>query len=594
MRDTLRGAGALLAIAWRVSRRKTVIAALLMIAGTVAGPMLAAALGVMTDAVVSGHTDAAIGYGALVALLAIVALSFANFAHIAYFELAELAELEFVERLMNLSNGSPGIEHHERSDYADMFTVLQPESRRFPSALESMFNAFALVLAVAFTGVLLARLTPVLLLLPLAAIPPLATGRKAEKLMERAKTNTATTTRVALNLFRLSSSPRYAGELRVFRLSKELRERHARLWGHTSRGLGRADIRAAMLRASGQMIFGLAYSGAVILVLRDAIVGHRSVGDVVLVITLATQVNQQVAAAASLLSDLQRMAATLLRLDTVNAMVTPREQLPADAAPPQRLNQGIVLENVAFTYPGTATKALEDVSLRLPAGSTVAIVGENGAGKSTLVKLLCGLYRPTGGRVLIDGEDLRRVPVDQWRERVAAGFQDFVRYEMSARDSVGLGDLPRMADDEAVTAALDKALAGDVIRQLDQGLDTALGTSYTQGAELSGGQWQKLALGRALMRESPLLLVFDEPTSALDPEAEHHLFERYAAQAREVSAHTGGITLFVSHRFSTVRMADLIIVLKEGRIAEAGDHDTLMRNEGLYQELFGLQAGAYR
>jgi ATP-binding cassette subfamily B protein len=594
MRDTLRGAGALLAIAWRVSRRKTVIAALLMIAGTVAGPMLAAALGVMTDAVVSGHTDAAIGYGALVALLAIVALSFANFAHIAYFELAELAELEFVERLMNLSNGSPGIEHHERSDYADMFTVLQPESRRFPSALESMFNAFALVLAVAFTGVLLARLTPVLLLLPLAAIPPLATGRKAEKLMERAKTNTATTTRVALNLFRLSSSPRYAGELRVFRLSKELRERHARLWGHTSRGLGRADIRAAMLRASGQMIFGLAYSGAVILVLRDAIVGHRSVGDVVLVITLATQVNQQVAAAASLLSDLQRMAATLLRLDTVNAMVTPREQLPADAAPPQRLNQGIVLENVAFTYPGTATKALEDVSLRLPAGSTVAIVGENGAGKSTLVKLLCGLYRPTGGRVLIDGEDLRRVPVDQWRERVAAGFQDFVRYEMSARASVGLGDLPRMADDEAVTAALDKALAGDVIRQLDQGLDTALGTSYTQGAELSGGQWQKLALGRALMRESPLLLVFDEPTSALDPEAEHHLFERYAAQAREVSAHTGGITLFVSHRFSTVRMADLIVVLKEGRIAEAGDHDTLMRNEGLYQELFGLQAGAYR
>jgi ATP-binding cassette subfamily B protein len=583
-----------MSMAWRVSKRKTIIAFLLMLAGTLAGPALAAALGVMADAVVSGQTDSAIGYGALVALLAIVALSFANFAHIAYFELAELAELEFVERLMTLSNGSPGIEHHERSDYADHFTVLQPESRRFPGALESMFSACALVLAVAFTGVLLARLTPILLLLPLAAIPPLVTGRKAEKLMEKARSNTATSTRVALNLFRLSASPRHAGELRVFRLSGQMRERHARLWGESSRQLGHADGRAAALRAAGQMIFGLAYSGAVILVLRDAILGHRSVGDVVLVIALATQVNEQVAAAASLLSDLQRMAATLLRFKHVDSMVTPEVQLPADAEPPQRLDEGIVLEDVGFTYPGTATKALEHVSLRLPAGSTVAIVGENGAGKSTLVKLLCGLYRPTDGRVLIDGEDLRRVPVDQWRERVAAGFQDFVRYEMSARMSVGLGDLPRMADDEAVREALEKALAGDVIAQLDQGLDTSLGTSYTKGAELSGGQWQKLALGRALMRESPLLLVFDEPTSALDPEAEHHLFERYAAQAREVSAHTGGITLFVSHRFSTVRMADLIIVLKNGRIAEAGDHDTLMRNEGLYQELFGLQAGAYR
>jgi ATP-binding cassette subfamily B protein len=333
----------------------------------------------------------------------------------------------------------------------------------------------------------------------------------------------------------------------------------------------------------------------VILVLRDAIVGHRSVGDVVLVITLATQVNQQVAAAASLLSDLQRMAATLLRLDTVDAMVTPRAAAAVDVEPPDRLTEGIVIENVAFTYPGTDRRALEDVSLRLPAGSTVAIVGENGAGKSTLVKLLCGLYRPEQGRVLVDGEDLLRMPVEQWRERVAAGFQDFVRYEMSARTSVGLGDLPRVEDDEAVRAALDKALGGDVIAQLDQGLDTLLGTSYGQGAaDLSGGQWQKLALGRALMRESPLLLVFDEPTSALDPEAEHHLFERYAAQAREVSALTGGITLFVSHRFSTVRMADLIIVLREGRIVESGDHDSLMRRNGLYQELFGLQAGAYR
>jgi ATP-binding cassette subfamily B protein len=224
----------------------------------------------------------------------------------------------------------------------------------------------------------------------------------------------------------------------------------------------------------------------------------------------------------------------------------------------------------------------------------VAIVGENGAGKSTLVKLLCGLYRPSHGRILIDGTDLRRLSAEDWRQRIAAGFQDFVRYELSARNTVGLGDLPRIDDDPAVHTALERAHATDVVDQLADGLDTQLGTSYTEGAELSGGQWQKLALGRALMRETPLLLVLDEPTSALDPEAEHHLFERYAAQARQVRESTGAITLFVSHRFSTVRMADLIVVVRDGRIVETGDHHTLIQNGGLYAELFELQAVAYK
>jgi ATP-binding cassette subfamily B protein len=306
-------------------------------------------------------------------------------------------------------------------------------------------------------------------------------------------------------------------------------------------------------------------------------------------------VNQQVATAVNLLSDLQRMSGTLRRLDSARELVAGAGTGPVDQLPRERLTQGIELDEVDFAYPGaTATPVLSGVSLTLPAGSTVAIVGENGAGKTTLVKLLCGLYQPSRGRILVDGVDLRRMPVDRWRERIAAGFQDFVRYELAARDTVGLGDLPRIADDDAVRAALERAHATDVISQLGDGLATQLGTSYTEGAELSGGQWQKLALGRALMRETPLLLVLDEPTSALDPEAEHHLFERYAAQARQVRETTGAITLFVSHRFSTVRMADLIIVVRDGRVVESGPHSTLIGNGGLYAELFGLQAGAYQ
>jgi ATP-binding cassette, subfamily B, bacterial len=261
---------------------------------------------------------------------------------------------------------------------------------------------------------------------------------------------------------------------------------------------------------------------------------------------------------------------------------------------PARLTQGIRFEHISFAYPGTKRLVLDDVNLELPAGSVVAIVGENGAGKTTLVKLLCGFYQPACGRILADGVDLRRIPPDHWRERVAAGFQDFARYEFLARQTVGLGDLTQDFSVPAVRGALDRARASDVLDQLTDGLDAQLGKSYADGVELSGGQWQKLALGRAMMRETPLLLVFDEPTAALDPEAEHALFEQYAEQARRVGEITGAITILVSHRFSTVRMADLIVVMADGRVVEMGTHASLVARDGVYSELYGIQAAAYR
>ncbi|MEU4768522.1 ABC transporter ATP-binding protein [Actinosynnema sp. NPDC023794] len=594
MRTTLSGTWRLLAMSWRADRRKTTAATVLMVIGTVGGPMLALVLGLMTDAVISGQTGAAVWYGVAVAALAIVNLTFAHFSHIFYTELAELAELEVVRDLILLTNGSEGIEHQERAEYADELTVLHRESRGLIGALESLFGMLGLALAVVFTAVLLAALNPFLLLLPAAAVPPLLCGRWAESRIDRAKTDTATPTRIALNLFRLSTSARFAGELRVFRLRDELRRRHLREWNRASRGLVRSYGLAAAVRTVGQVIFGLAYVGAVLLVVRETISGRRSIGDVVTVIVLATQVNQQVTAAVTLLATLQRMGSMLRRLDFVRDLVAVDHEVPVDQQPPDRLTGGIELRDVDFTYPGTSEPVLSGVSLSLPAGASVAIVGENGAGKTTLVKLLCGLYRPTSGQILVDGTDLRRIPAESWREHLAAGFQDFVRFELLAGQAVGIGDVPRMGDDHAIISALDRAQGSDVLRQLEHGLDTQLGKSYTEGAELSGGQWQKLALGRALMREKPLLLVLDEPTSALDPQAEHRLFESYAQQAAQLRAGTGAITLFVSHRFSTVRMADLIIVLRDGRVVEVGSHDQLMRRGELYADLFNLQAEAYR
>jgi ATP-binding cassette, subfamily B, bacterial len=589
----MRGAWQLLAMAWRVDWRRTLISIGLIVPRNMAFPLIALLLRMMANAVVDGRPDQAALYGGLVAAVAVATVSFAGFAQAIYQELAEFVEQDFVEQLMTASNGSAGIEHHEMPDYADILTVLKTEVTAFPYALLALFRFFGLALAMIFTALLLGGLDPLLLLLPLAAVPPLIAGRHATRTIERAKTQTATSTRMALNLFSLSATARYAGELRVFRLGSELRRRHEELWESVSKALLHAYGRAVTLRAGGQLVFGLAYVGAVILTIRGAITGHSTVGDVVLVIILASQVNEQVATSVGLLSDVQLMAGTLGRLERARELAAGAETLPGTTSPPERLVQGIELDHVHFQYQGTSVSALSDVSLRLPAGSTVAIVGENGAGKSTLVKLLCGLYRPSGGRILLDGADLLSMSTEEWRTRLAVGFQDFVRYELIARTNVGLGDLPRVADDSAVLAALARARATDVVGQLDKGLETPLGNSYAAGAELSGGQWQKLALGRALMREAPLLLVLDEPTAALDPVAEHELFKHYAAHARRVAELTGAITVLVSHRFSTVRMADLIVVLGEGHVKEFGDHDTLIQNGGLYAELFALQVKVY-
>jgi ATP-binding cassette subfamily B protein len=236
---------------------------------------------------------------------------------------------------------------------------------------------------------------------------------------------------------------------------------------------------------------------------------------------------------------------------------------------------------------------LEDVSLSLPAGAVVAIVGENGAGKTTLVKLLAKMYEPTAGRILVDDQPLARVDTGAWRARMAGAVQDFVRFEFRARHTVGVGDVPRLDEDRAVTTAVTRAGADDVVARLAAGLDTQLGPTWPGGVEVSFGQWQKLALARGFMRDAPLLLVLDEPTAALDAETEHALFERYAAAARHRDG-TGRITVLVSHRFSTVRMADLIVVLDGARVIETGSHAELMARHGRYAELYAIQAASYR
>lgn len=511
------------------------------------------------------------------------------------FSVAEKTGAAIDKRLMTLMAGVPGLEHHERPDYLDQLDVLREERSRLAWMTNATAGLVRVAVQLAASAVLLARLDPVLLLLPLVGIVSFFAGRRAQDLHVQALEVTAEAERLRRHLFDTATSASTGKEVRAFGLAGELIRRHHAAAETVIRARNRADWQGAILQATGGLVSGVAYAGAIGLVLVRAVNGSATPGDVVLAVGLAAGMNALVTTAVlygtSFLRVL-RIAQRYLWLADYAERARPRyiDHVPA----PDRLTQGIQLHDVTFRYPGVATPVLEHVSLRLPAGSVVALVGENGAGKTTLVKLLCRYYEPTDGRITVDDTDLRQYEVDGWRTRVAAAFQDFARFEFVARETVGVGDLPRIDDQQAVEWALARAGADDLPQRLPNGLETQLGRDWEDGVELSGGQWQKLALSRAMMRERPLVLILDEPTASLDAQTEHDLFELYAGAAREAAAKTGTITVLVSHRFSTVRMADLIIVLENGGVRESGSHVELMAQGGLYAELYDLQARAYR
>jgi ATP-binding cassette subfamily B protein len=592
---TVSGTLDLIRLSWREGRGRLLLAAALMLLQSLALPLASPVLGALTDAAVAGDTRRATGAAVAVAFFVIASLTAGHFAHIAYFELGDLNVLELERELMELGTGSPGLEHYERPDYADKLQVVRQELERTGwGSMQALLSTLGLSVTIVVTAFLLARIEPWLVLLPLAAVPALLLGHRAEASLARAREVAADSMRRAGHLLELALEGRAAKELRACGLAEELSAREVRAYDEATAILWRGELRAGLLRVVGQLAFAAAYVVATLLVVRQVVAGNQTVGVVIVVITLAAQVNGQVTAAVTILQQLQRAARTMADFRWLRALVERQAPRPSDVELAPTIAEGIRLVDLGFAYPGTERPVLEGVNLELPAGSTVAIVGENSAGKTTLVKLLCRFYEPTSGKILLDGVDLGRYPLIEWRERIATGFQDFARFEFRARETVGVGDLPRIESAAAVAAALGRARGADVIDRLDEGLETQLGKAYADGAELSGGQWQKLALGRAMMRESPLLLVLDEPTAALDAQAEHLLFERYAEGARRVAEGTGAITVLVSHRFSTVRMADLILVIAGGRVAEAGSHDQLIKADGLYAELYNLQAAQYR
>lgn len=484
------------------------------------------------------------------------------------------------------------VAHQERPAYLDRLFMLRNQVFVLDHMYMSLFSTLGWILRLGVIMALLLSIHPALILLAVFAVPTVWTSTWRPEVERSAQERGAQASRLARHLFTIATTASPGKEVRVTGIGERLLTERRAAWERWYGPVARARWGSAWWHALAWAIFGLAYVGAVVFVSSGL---GAPVSKVLLVLAAGARLSTYVGATVGEIGFLRGFwmdgSRRLAWLENYAASVAASGDLPA----PARLHRGIRLDHVCFAYPGTSRIVLDDVSVTLPAGAVVAIVGENGAGKTTLVKLLAKMYEPSSGSILVDDIPLARVPASQWRARLAGAFQDFFRFEFRARHSIGLGDLLRADDQPAVVAAVERAGAGDVVARLTSGLDTQLGPTWPSGVELSFGQWQKLALARGFMRDQPLLLVLDEPTAALDAETEHALFERYAAAAR--SAHegdSGRITILVSHRFSTVRMADLIIVLDGARLVEAGTHEELMARAGQYSELYSIQAAAYR
>jgi ATP-binding cassette, subfamily B, bacterial len=493
-------------------------------------------------------------------------------------------------RTLEMQGNIPGLEHTERPEYFDRLQSVNGNDLAFSIIL--LVGTLGSMGRIAFGIGLLGSVDSLLMLLPLFGLPSVLMGGRISRILDSAWTRSRPLWHRADSIYALHISPGPAKELRVFNLENETRRVHDEARVEGARILTRASLRASAIQAIGWTIFAAGYTGALGLVALRVSQGQATLGDLVLAITISAQMNASVG---DVVESIQGLAGRLRNAEHFLWLEDQAKaaKVAATSKAPDTLRDGIRLESVSFQYPGTDDTVLSAVDVFLPAGSRVAIVGDNGAGKTTLVKLLAGFYRPTQGRITVDSIDLQSIDPEEWRTKLSAGFQDYCRFEFQAASTVGIGDLEHLNETSAIERALQRAGAEEVAGKLVNGLSTQLGKSFDDGVDLSMGQWQKLALGRAFMRDAPLLTILDEPTSSLDAPTEHALFSRYAAVAEERRG-LGCITLLVSHRFSTVLTADLILVIEGGRIAEQGTHDQLIAAGGLYAELFTLQASAYR
>jgi len=502
--------------------------------------------------------------------------------------LAQLLNARIMQTAIRLD-----LTHFENDEFYNQMQTARAQSSHRPIAIiTSVFTLSQnLISLLSFIFILLAFSVTITLVLFAAAIPLFLIQNRYSRVNFRLQSLRAPEARQMNYLEQLLTNDVAAKEVKVFALGQTVIDRHASIF----RKLFDEDMRLAKSHFWKALFWDFlsntGFYAAYVFVIFNAIAREITLGSMTLYLSLFRQ-SQGIFQ--SVLDQINRLYENGLFMDNIVAFLGMPEQIGKDGQPAsvpsasvaQGSWPGIEFRNVSFRYPGQEGWAIRNLNLAVPRGQKLALVGENGSGKSTLIKLMCNLYQPTEGEILLDGVRLQDYDPLQLHKKIGVLFQDFVHYHATLRENIGFGSVEHLDDAGRIMNAARHSGADDVMEQLSKGLDTMLGRQFHEGLELSGGQWQKVALARALLRDSEILIL-DEPTSSIDAESEFRLFEKIA----DVTA--GKMVILVSHRFGAVRMADKILVLKKGEIEEMGSHDELIGKDGYYARLFRMQASGY-
>lgn len=592
VRESLRHTGKTLVLVWRSSPAMSLVLAGLTVVASALPLGVAYAGKRIMDAVVARSSRDALRWVVIeLAVIALQALGQRGLALVRQLLGARLAidiNVQILEKALALD-----LRHFEDPEFYDQLTRARREASSRPVSVVS--ESFQLVQNVLTLGGYVALLVQfsgwAVVGLLIAAIPGTLAEIRFSGQAFRLRNWRSPDSRRLMYLEYVLANDAHAKEVKLFGLGPLLLGRYREL-GET---FYQEDRTLAVKRAGWAFALSLfgtaAFYGCYAVMAITAALGRMTIGNLTLYVVAFRQGQQ---AFQSILTAIGGMYEDNLYMSNLfSFFAIPVEgQSPAALGPPPHLEggplAGIRFENVGFRYPGKEEWAIRGLDLHIPPKQSVALVGHNGAGKTTLIKLLTRLYQPTEGRILLDGRDLRSWSDPDLRQRIGVIFQDFNQYQFTVQENVSFGSVEHLEDELRVRRAVDRGGADEVVKGLGQGLQTPLGRWFKDGSELSGGQWQKVALARAFMREEADILVLDEPTAALDAEAEHQLFERFRALAKDRT------TLLISHRFPTVRMADRILVLDGGRIVEDGPHQQLIAAGGGYARMFALQAEGYR